>query len=1441
VGVAVGAAAAGVAAFVAAPMGMAAVYVLVGLIAVGVLAYSIWDLIGPPLHDAVARVAPRPARAGLAPRRRWLSPFRGMVVVGVAGIGGWAIAQLGTKAIVAVVALVLGTVGVWLLYPLIDDLLRTPPSDVPVRAARRTDAPTEPRRPISTPVRVLTTTATVVLAGVFAWGAAQLGMKGLLAVAGAVGAAALLIYVRDRTVFFTFAAVCSLTFVLHKSFTTQDLTISGGAPSVYISTFDALVVLLYILWIAEGTFRGDVRAAMSRRILFVPLIGACFLLPSVLVGPSAMHGVHELVRMAWMYLLFFYVSVRVRTRRHVWAILGGLAVFATLEMIIVVLQAKTGGVLGLSFLGVPTELGERVTDTESLGRPFGTIIHPVFMGAVMGSLALVALGLGLTLRRSLTKVAALGLVGVSLLPLYLAHTRASLVAFALVALVMVGVALARQQLQWSTIGRLVVVGLIATVVFFPQLAGQFSDNFSTAHFSEEVESRHELNDIAGEMIDDAPVLGVGLNNFELVMAPYEKYGIIFFNHPVHNLYLLYLSETGIVGFTGVVIVGVALYNVAIRLARSRDRLLGGVGLGISGVMAFLMIEELLGFSLRQDTPLALFWLLAGLAVACSRLAGFDGNRQASSRSRLRGDGRRSVPRPVEPRVSSTPTDRPWVGDRGPMTTVPVSTPGVLPDPARNSVAEIEVGAGAPGPATDDPGPSWLDELVDDEIDLREPEWLDELVDMAGSGSSLPPTFAMQTGHRDAPRRRRFGVLGALLLVATFAIPLTQSEPASGVAGLRITFTATDRATGIQGIYTANGDGSGIVRITPGDGRQYNWAHWAYGGTKIVYTVRTGPDGGPETIELMNPDGSGVQTIRSFQFRVGQPKVSPDGRSIIFTGSPPSFREVALYELDLETLEATNLSAVTSPVGALDADPKYSPTGDRLIFANSDLVNTEINTMRLDGTDRVALTADGWYNTDPELSPDEGSFATASYRGDGAPGEPGRVSLIGVKPDNWFLVVHDTTGGAERVLTQGKSCVERSPEDACRPEETSAFKPVWTPDGTAIGYNGTLDRTRNCICVIDADGSNPRVLLAPSGLALDWFDWTRPDPQSAPPIPAVGSKARSSRLLVTAVGAEGVPFLYAASTDQLDRVPIGLPAGINPEAARWTADHRTIVFTAKVPIDTSRARPNPAPPAGAVRREHITLDELSLDSVEGAAHADAAERQVFAFDVDTGLVQLTDPWIEDWQDGLIPGDARSNTDPVISPDGRYVVFTNTSTITNESFLLRLDRQTGSVLNLTNGSAGALRVDDAHPAFSPDGSQVAFTWTNGGVTDVYVMDTATGAQIEAITQDDWLDRAPQYDGADAIVMASWRGSDQGPSGVTGSGWVVVRVDHAAGTEQVLAGSLTLPTLSLAVAPEGDRSLAVATGPNDSDLYILDGSGSSRPLQPTPYENELFVDWR
>lgn len=1454
---------AGLIAFGVAQAGNYGLYVLCGIVVLGIVGYATSDLLGPPLRDAVQRLQPA--------RRRRAKPSRSGAVRVVAataatlgaGVLAWFLAQQGTKAILAVVALLVAAVLVWLFQPLLVDLLRTPPVDVPLRDAAA-PAATAPVRRAGRPARAVGMVLAVLAAGVFAWAAAQLGLKGLLALIGAVAALALLVSVRDRSVFFTFAAVCSLTFMLHKSFSTQDLQLSGGAPSIYISTFDAMLLLLYAVWISEGTFAADVRAAWQRRILWVPLIGASFLVPSLLVATSGLHSASEFFRMGWMYLLFFYVAVRVRTRRHIWAVLGGLAVFACIEFVVVVLQWKTGGVLGLSFLGVPTQLGERVTDSSVIGRPFGTIIHPVFMGAVMASLALVALALGCTLRRSLTKVAALALVPVCVLPLYLAHTRAALVAFALVALVVVAVALAQHYVEGKTVGKIILVLLVGVVLFWPQLSDKFVENFATGHFSEEVDSRRELNDLAGRMIDDHPVLGVGLNNFEVVMGPYEKYGIIFFGNPVHNLYLLYLSETGAVGFVGVVIVGVGLYNVAIRLARAPDRLLGGIGLGVSAAMGFLMVEELLGFSLRQDIPLALYWLLAGLAVAGARMAGFEGNRRASSRRRLQPTRDANEPdvidlrdRELEDAASALAGAlRPALGPprRDPdaeLRAVAREFRGVLVPtsfPASRPVVERSIA---------------LDELYDAARDDPSPDlaatWLDELARMAGpadTGDGGPPAGGAAGRDRNAGRARRprwqYGVAFVAALGVLALLPFAGSSAASSTDHLRITFTATERATGIEGIYVANGDGTGVTRITPTDGRVYNWAQWAFGGTKIVFTVRSGPEGAPEAIGLMNPDGSAMQTIIGYDFRVGQPKVSPDGRSMVFTATTPWFREVALYRLDLETLEAENLSSVTAPLGSLHADPKFAPTGQTLIFANGDTGHTQVNTMNRDGTDRRAVTDDAYFNTDPEYSPNMQQIAIASYRGEGNPGRPGRISTVGVRPDNWFLVVRDAHSGQERVLTQGKSCVERMPNESCRPEETSAFKPVWTPDGNEIGYNGTLDLFHNCICVIGADGRNPRVVLAPDGLTLDWFDWTAPGRAPATSVTAFGAKERPSKLLVTSTDQNGKTTLYSASADLLRRTPLPVPDGLTPEDARWNADHKRVVFTARVPLDHTRETPHPAPPPGAARHEHFTLDQLTpgtnVDDSEPAP-ADSAQEQVFLREP-TGVVrQLTDPWIEDWRDGLREGDARSNTNPVLSPDGRFVVFTNTSTVARESFLLRLDLETGDVLNLTNGTAGAMKVDDAHAQYSADGSQLAFTWTNGPATDVFVMDGHDGTAVTRLTDDDWFDTTPTWapDGR-SIVYASYRGSGS-PIAADGKpaadGWVLVRVDVATRAQTVLTLPGASPTWNPVWAPEGDRVLYVGTGASSVDLFRVGGNGVaglvSRPAQVTLFDNELSVDWK
>jgi Tol biopolymer transport system component/O-antigen ligase len=1570
--------------------GSKAVYILVGVSAVVLVIWSIRDLLGPAIGDAARRTRPKPIDAPpIGPVRT----FVGAVVATLAaGTLAFAVASASNKLLYGVIALVVLTIGLWLLWPVVLLLFNTPPeryrpaadhhrpgsrsvrgephrsdsendheSDglADTRAAVPTKEQeweaiglgreTSPRPGMGRLSRAVGMVLAVMAAGMVAFLAATAGSKALLVIIGAVVVVGCLVRARDKSLFTVFGTVCALAFLVHKSFGGIDLTDAGGAPSIYITSFDAMILLLYALWVSEGTFVADVRGAVHRRILWIPLIGAVLMLPSLLAGDaSTMHGLAELARMGWMYLIFFYVAVRVRSRAMVWAILAGFAAFAVVEFIVVILQWKTGGVLGLSFLGVPTQLNHRITDTAQLGRPFGTIIHPDFMGAAMGSIGLLAFAFGLTLRRSLTKVAALGLFAACALCLYLAHTRSALVGLVAALLGMVVVAIIHRQLQWRMVGRVLLVLLIATTVFFPQLQARFSENFGTGHFGEEVTSRLQLNDVADQMFADHPILGVGLNSSQLAMGPYETHGVIFINNPVQNLYLLYLSETGIIGMAGFLLVGIAMYNVALRLARSRDRLFGGVGLGVSAAMAFLMIEELLTFSLRQDVPLAVYWIFAGLAVACYRMAGLEGTRRPP-RPNPYAPGNRPLPkgerRPRE--IASRPAHAAGSpravtkGGRGTVNSNPIATwveilrtarwprrgarrPAHLATSRVDPASPRGAGGISRGPRTNRHG-------------HRSPALRARRVPLlpAGTVPALPAGASGQAVavRRGASRRLRAShlrlgvailVLGALLAAGiqglagadpSTSVPSLPTSTASStsvpagtgtstsvlvvpvgtgtstsvpnppagpsadagvsaptsVSKLRVVFSArADTAPGAastNGIFVGNADGTDLKPlIVSNTNTLYNWPQWALGGTKIIFTVRNGPrvsstDRFPryENIWEMNPDGSDKRALTDYKFRAVQPKVSPDGRSVIFTAQNPLFPLDAVYKLNLLTLQATNLSQVTQPDGAVDADAKWTPDGRIVMTATqSTSPGTAIDEMNADGTDRQVLLSDGNFNTDPEVSPDGSAVSFSAFDGPdpvlpGATLDPTDPDDVPLNPQGWFIKVRNQATGATSTLTEGNAC--DSPKITCQAGQSSGWKPVWSPDGTTIAWAGRLNSTTTCICAANADGSDPRVLIKSNNLVIKWFDWTAPGgqaPSTAVPDSQIGSQQVSSRLLISGEDLKGhTTEILNTPVDMMGDVQAGTGTTSDPSSGSWSQNRSEFAFVANANYDANNPQYGPPPPPGQHVHEHFTLQQLQPALGPLFPPNDLSpQEQIFLHRSDGTIVQLTTPWTEDWQDALDVGDARANTDPVISPNGQYVVFTNHSSLTGESFLLRMDLQTGAVLNLTNGTAGAMQVDDALPRWSPDSSKIAFTTADGAATDVYVMNASDGTTVTAKTDDQAYDMDPTWspDGK-SIVYSSHNGTldpsaaqVESLTGLPRAGWSLVKVDVATGQETVLTTPNDSPTWRPVYSPDGSQIDFIGWKYRTLDIFQTTPSGGPvQPLLITPLLNETSVDWK
>jgi O-antigen ligase len=209
--------------------------------------------------------------------------------------------------------------------------------------------------------------------------------------------------------------------------------------------------------------------------------------------------------------------------------------------------------------------------------------------------------------------------------LVLAQARASLLAAGItVALLVVAMIRAGKVAIKHVLIALAITGAVG-LVFLEPIQQKFADNLGTSQFQLETEARLELNDVAFAMIRESPLVGLGLNQFETVQPTYDQYGLIFAGNPVHNIYLLVAAETGLIGLAGFLAIYVTAFVMALRSARTNDPLLVGVGVGITAALTYFALEELLSFALRQEMPLALFWILSGLAVACARMAGEAGS------------------------------------------------------------------------------------------------------------------------------------------------------------------------------------------------------------------------------------------------------------------------------------------------------------------------------------------------------------------------------------------------------------------------------------------------------------------------------------------------------------------------------------------------------------------------------------------------------------------------------------------------------------------------------------------------------------------------------------------------------------------------------------------------------------------------------------------------
>lgn len=1343
----------------------------------------------------------------------------------------------------------------------------TPPDEVSTRDSRYLEdvVGSAVRRP-TVPFQVATIVIISLVAALTSFGINGLGdLKWWLV--GLLGVVAVwtLVVVRNRALFALIAVIGSIAIPLIKSWGPLYMYVWNWnilAPGLYTATSDIAIIILYLLWARSGTFVSDCKRAFSNWATWLPFLGLLLMVPSVIVAVNKYTAITQFHRFIWPVLIYLYLVARIRHKSHLWAILGAFMVIILVQIPVVLMQYKTGGVGPLEFLEVSAADREpgQASLPGQMGRPMGTFIHPAVLGSVVGAFALLLCSIGASMPANKPlRYVLFASAPLACLPIVISHTRSPFLAILVFGLVVIGIVVARGWMSWRTVAVWFLVLFAGLGIFHEKVQSTIGDQVTSERVYTELQARVRLSSIARRMTLDSPVYGVGLNNFQQENRDeeYRRENLLFI-HNAHNFYLLMLSETGFLGLTATYLIGLSLFVLSYRLSRSKDWFFRGLGVGAIGFFGFLSMEAGLSFLLRMDQLNTYYWVVAGMVVAGLRMDG-----------RLRPEnavfGGPHDPGDDEPDEITLKTDDETVSV-GPTTLVPINVPRRFvpigrsrspgapkaPVPAlMNSLRRQQrygrhartksrlllrriTAAGA--------APSWSLRSIVDRVHRpggATPRWNALLAGSAGNGGGSIRANATGGGGR---RFLRPAAVLAILAVLGASQAVT-AAPDLAIGGQRIVFAAVDSG-GSSGIYVADAGGGSVRRVTPADGRVYSAPTWARNGNAVVY-LASGTGVGRNDIEIMAPDGSGVQSVLREQ--TAQAAVmSVDGRSIVFSSGSPGQLIRGIYSVDLESLRVT----------ALDADGRANRTSpyrtgatDRVVYTRAE-PNSPPNIWMHDSAGGARpLFTHRFADFTPALSAD-GSRLVVSRNEKNALAILPTGLLDAVGQSGWKLLNIDPATGETVELTQGHNCTLRPTDEPCDPTEASGLMGRWSPDGNTIGYLAKRSNGLSCVCLVSADGSTSDVLIERSDLDIRSWDWAEPGPVPANAVFDIGATAGPPELLVAGVGLDG-STLRRVSADgwRVEHLDTG---DLIPSWAEQSADGSVVVFSARVPYNPADAVPHPAPPPGAQRNEHFTVEDFLTLSALPEDQPEVGEEQIFVLR-NGAVTQVTDPWIEDWRVGVAPGDHRGNTTPSISNDGRTLVVTNRSSIAAESFLLRIDLQTGEVLNLTNGTAGAQRVDDNFPDLSADGSRVAFSFTDDSGTDIHITDTANGTEFTSVTDDAFFNTMPAWspDGRSLVYVSNRNYSEEelfdavvyGEGEIPTDGWVIVRHDLATGTEVYLTSAEQSPTLFPTWSPDGQKVAFIGGGPGLTDVTVVnaDGTGVVAGIGSTPDVVETSVDWK
>jgi len=386
----------------------------------------------------------------------------------------------------------------------------------------------------------------------------------------------------------------------------------GALGGLSISATTIALAGLYVSWFIRSQANRSSDARPSFHINLPLLVYLAITAISVAVAQDVSLSLFEVFLLVEACLVYFYVANNVRTRQDILFVVSLLLIACLLESMAMILIRFNG--MPSTLWGAPTHVHIETDAKEGFMRIGGTVGSSNFAAAYLSiSLASAASLLFTNLGRAhkCLAMAVLGLGGVALI---FTFSRGGWVALALAVTVICLLVWSRRGFSLKTpIAVLLILGMLYLPFQSVISARLLGDDKGSA------ESRIPLMKLAFRIIEDNPVLGVGANNFTVVMdrylTPEFRHSFLF---AVHNKYLLVLSETGIIGLLAFLAFLLDALRKGWQCWALQDRLLSplalGFAAGIAGHMVHMSVDVFRGRPTQQ-----LLWLAAALLTAMHRM------------------------------------------------------------------------------------------------------------------------------------------------------------------------------------------------------------------------------------------------------------------------------------------------------------------------------------------------------------------------------------------------------------------------------------------------------------------------------------------------------------------------------------------------------------------------------------------------------------------------------------------------------------------------------------------------------------------------------------------------------------------------------------------------------------------------------------------------------